>query len=63
MEKDNIKKTKQQPRDWPKISPNFKTKIGLITKIYKKKKKKKQTPKKVDTNKPNDPIFKNGAHR
>ena len=63
MEKDNIKKTKQQPRDCAKNSPNFKNKIGLISKIYKKKKKKKQTPKKVDTNKPNDPIFKNGAHR
>jgi hypothetical protein len=46
MEKDNIKKTKQQPRDWAKISTNFKTKRGLISKIYKKKKKKK-----VDTKK------------
>ena len=46
MEKDNIKKTKQQPRDWAKISTNFKTKRGLISKIKKKKKKKK-----VDTKK------------
>ena len=58
MEKDNIKKTKQQPRDWAKISTNFTSKRGLISKIYKEVKKKK-----VDTNKPNDPIFKNGAHR
>ena len=49
MAKDTINETKQQPTDWEKIFINPIFNRGLISKIYKELKK-------LDTNKPNNPI-------
>ena len=52
MAKNTINGSKQQPTDWGKIFTNPTSDRGLISKIYKELKK-------LDSNKPNNPI-KNG---
>ena len=49
--KDTVNRTKCQPTDWERIFTNLPSDRGLISKIYKELKK-------LNTNNPNNPIFK-----